>query len=554
MSSYNLTLQDLQQIIGSENLNLPAGNVQDQNQNLPIRITGQFTSIEDIKELPIPTQSGVIKLENLAEIKEAYADADQLSYLNGKEAVGISVLKQSGANTVSVANEIDDRLKELNQTLPEGVKIDTILDQSDFINQSIKSVTSNMIVGSILASIILYLFLRNLRSTIIIGLAIPLSIVTTFVFMYFSGQTLNLLTLGGLALGIGMMVDNAIVILENIFRLRKQGLSKKDAAIKGTNQVGTAIIASTLTTVVVFLPIVFVDGLAAQLFKPLALVISFSLLASLFTALIIVPLFSSLFLKLSTREKEQSNTDGKLFGKVKHFYKRRLDTALRHPKKTVGAVLLLFALSFAGIPFIGTEFLPAQDQSTVSVTAKLPQGTALEATYEKTEEINEILKDIPEVDLSSVTVGGSNNFSGSAGSNTNQATYNILLKPVDERDRSDKEIADEIRNKLNDIPSVDATVSSSEGGFTGDPISLEISGPDLDELVRISDQTVDILSEIDGVREPESSYNDGNPEVVISINRDKASQYGIEVHKSPARYQKLHKALSLASLLVTVKS
>ncbi|MED4587234.1 efflux RND transporter permease subunit [Priestia flexa] len=527
MASYNLTLQDLQQIIGSENLNLPAGNVQDQNQNLPIRITGQFTSIEDIKELPIPTQSGVIKLENLAEIKEAYADADQLSYLNGKEAVGISVLKQSGANTVSVANEIDDRLKELNQTLPEGVKIDTILDQSDFINQSIKSVTSNMIIGSILASIILYLFLRNLRSTIIIGLAIPLSIVTTFVFMYFSGQTLNLLTLGGLALGIGMMVDNAIVILENIFRLRKQGLSKKDAAIKGTNQVGTAIIASTLTTVVVFLPIVFVDGLAAQLFKPLALVISFSLLASLFTALIIVPLFSSLFLKLATREKEQSNTDGKLFGKVKHFYKRRLDTALRHPKKTVGAVLLLFALSFAGIPFIGTEFLPAQDQSTVSVTAKLPQGTALEATYEKTEEINEILKDIPEVDLSSVTVGGSNNFSGSAGSNTNQATYNILLKPVDERDRSDKEIADEIRNKLNDIPSVDATVSSSEGGFTGDPISLEISGPDLDELVRISDQTVDILSEIDGVREPESSYNDGNPEVVISINRDKASQYGI---------------------------
>ncbi|TYR79508.1 efflux RND transporter permease subunit [Priestia megaterium] len=527
LSSYDLTLQDLQQIIGSENLNLPAGNIEDQNQNLPIRITGQFTSVEDIKSLPIPTKSGVIKLENLASIDETFAEPGQLSYLNGKEAVGISILKQSGSNTVSVTNNIKKELDALRDTLPEGVKINTIFDQSQFINQSIKAVSSNMVIGSILASMILYLFLRNIRSTLIIGFAIPLSIVTTFVFMYFSGQTLNLLTLGGLALGIGMMVDNAIVILENIFRLRKQGLAKKEAAIKGTNQVGTAIIASTLTTVVVFLPIVFVDGLAAQLFKPLALVISFSLLASLFTALIIVPLFSSLFLKLTKREQAKTDGEDERFSRFRNLYQSMLAKALRHPKKTISVVIVAFLLSFAGIPFIGTEFLPAQDQSTVSVSVKLPEGTALDATYKKTQQINDVIKNIPEIDLTSVTVGGSNNFSASAGSNTNQASYNILLKPISERNRSDKEVAEEIRNRLKDIPNIDASVAASDSGFTGDPISLEITGPDLEELSRISDQTIDILSQIDGVREPESSYNTGNPEVVISINREKASQYGI---------------------------
>lgn len=533
LTAYGLTLQDLQQIIGSENVNLPAGSVTDQNQSLPIRVTGEFSSIEELSSLPIPTPSGVISLENLSNIEETYADANQLSYLNGTPAVGVSILKQSGSNTVSVARNIEKKLDELESQLPNDLKVDVIFDQSQFINQSIKAVASNMVVGSLLASIILYLFLRNLRSTLIIGFAIPISIVTTFIFMYFSGQTLNLLTLGGLALGIGMMVDNAIVILENIYRMRNQGLSKREAAIKGTGQVGTAIIASTLTTVVVFLPIVFVEGLAAQLFKPLALVISFSLLASLFTALIIVPLFSSLFLKLNKEdfidiEAENEYGDSKeKFSKLRLRYRNVLEKALQHPKKTIGIVVAAFLLSFAGIPFIGTEFLPAQDQSYISVSTELPEGTSLDATYDTSEEIRELLSNIKEIDLLYVTVGGSNNFSPSAGAQTNRANYDILLNPVSERTRSDKEVAEEIRTRLAEIPNIDASVSGGDSGFSGDPISLSLTGPDIDVLSDLADETVEIISTVDGAREPESSFTNGNPEVVINIDREKASQYGI---------------------------
>lgn len=300
LSSFDVSIDQLQQIIAAENLNLPGGSLTDQNQNLPIRITGEYASIFDIKTLPIPTSKGVIQLDQLGEVKETLQPTTQLSYLNGEPAVGMSILKQSGSNTVTVANDIEKKLEEIRSNLPEGVEIKPIFDQSQFIEQSIRAVATNMIAGSLLAALVLFFFLRNIRSTLIILFSIPVSIVATFIFMYFSGQTLNLLTLGGLALGIGMMVDNAIVILENIYRLRQKGYSMKDAAIEGTSEVGPAIIASTLTTVIVFLPIVFVDGLAAQLFKPLALVVSFSLLASLFTALIIVPLFSSLLLKVNT--------------------------------------------------------------------------------------------------------------------------------------------------------------------------------------------------------------------------------------------------------------
>ncbi|WP_078408674.1 efflux RND transporter permease subunit [Priestia abyssalis] len=523
LASYGLTIQQLQQIIGSENINLPAGNIEDQNQNLPIRVAGQFESIDDIALLPIPTNSGVLVLKNIADIQEAYEETTQLSYLNGKNAIGISILKQSGSNTVTVAEDIEKKLNELDELLPKNVKMELIFDQSQFINQSISAVSSNMLIGSGLAAGILFLFLRNLRSTLIIGFAIPLSIVTTFVFMYFSGQTLNLLTLGGLALGIGMMVDNAIVILENIYRSQHLGMSLKKAAIQGTREVGTAIIASTLTTVIVFLPIVFVEGLAAQLFKPLALVISFSLLASLFTALIIVPLLSSLFLKV----QEEKESSGQLFSSILRKYTALLVIVLAHPKKTILIIVTALALSLTGIPFIGTEFLPAQDQSFVSITAKLPEGSSLDATYEKTEEINSKIKDITEIDLIYVKVGGAANFSYGAGSQTNQANYSILLKQVGERSRSDLEVAEDIRDRLKDVPNIGVSVSASDSGFSTDPISLSITGPDLQVLEQIANETVTLISDIEGVREPKSNYETGNPEIVVDIDREKAASYGI---------------------------
>ena len=523
LAQYGLSLTDLQQLIGSENLNLPSGQVHDTNQSLPIRVTGQFQSIYDLEILPIPTNEGIIELGELVDIRETLAPISQESYLNGEPAVGLSVLKASGSNTVTVARAIQAEIDELTEVLPEGVEIRAIFDQSRFIEQSIRAVMSNIIIGGLLASAVLYIFLRNIRSTLIIGLSIPISIMTTFLFMYFYGETLNILTLGGLALGVGMMVDNAIVTLENIYRKRQLGEGLKDAAIHGTNEIGGAIIASTLTTVVVFLPIVFVDGLAAQLFKPLAITIAFSLLASLITALIIVPLLSSTFMKVN----DDTSAFQRGFDRTKRVYEQILKKALSKPKTIVISSLTLFSLALACIPLLGTEFLPAQDQSFVSVDVRLPAGSALEATYEVTEEINARMQSIADIDLTFVTVGGTDSFTIGAGSQSNRASYSILLKDLTERSRSDLEVAEDIREQLRSIPNANITVSASDTGIAEDPISITVKGQDLSTLQQIAESIVNTISEVDGVREPSTNYTHGNPEVTVIINRQAASSYGI---------------------------
>ncbi|OLO37225.1 acriflavin resistance protein [Alkalihalophilus pseudofirmus] len=523
LTAYGLSITDLQQIIASENLNLPGGQLQDFNLNLPIRVTGQFTSIYDIKTLPIPTKEGAIPLSEIVDVVETLKPTTQVSYLNGQPSVGISILKATGTNTVAVARNINQQIETLEELLPSGVQIRSIFDQSRFIEQSIRAVAWNIVLGSLLAGIVLYLFLRNIRSTMIIGFSIPISIITTFLFMYFSGQTLNILTLGGLALGVGMMVDNAIVILENIYRLRQDGLSIKEAAIEGTSEIGGAIIASTLTTVVVFLPIIFVEGLAAQLFKPLALTVAFSLLASLFTALIIVPLLSSTLMKVN----EETSFFQEGFQRLTSFYKKMLIKALKRPKTVMITSFSLFALSFAGIPFIGTEFLPAQDQSFISVDARLPAGSSLESTQDVADEIEERIKHLSEIDLIYVTVGGTDNFTVGAGSQTNRASYSILLHEPNKRTKSDLTIAEEIRNLVEDIPGAEISVSASDTGFAENPISITIKGQDLQTLHHLSHKAIELISTVDGVREPSSNFTVGSPEITVTIDRDRSANYGI---------------------------
>ncbi|GAE25298.1 RND multidrug efflux transporter [Halalkalibacter wakoensis JCM 9140] len=523
LASYGLSLNDLQQIISSENLNIPGGEVTDANQSLPVRITGEFQSIYDLQVLPIPTVEGVIPLSNLASIQETTAPTLQESYLNGEPAIGVSILKGSGTNTVSVARNINLEIKEMLELLPEGTNIRIIFDQSQFIEQSIQAVGWNIVIGGLLAAFVLYVFLRNIRSTFIIAFSIPISIMTTFLFLFFYGETLNILTLGGLALGVGMMVDNSIVILENIYRKRSEGEGKKEAAINGTNEIGGAIIASTLTTVVVFLPIVFVEGLAAQLFKPLAVTVAFSLLASLITALIIVPLLSSTFMAVN----HHTSAFERGFERTKAAYRRFLERSLHKPKTVLFSTMGLLGLSLACIPLLGTEFLPAQDQSFVSIDARLPAGNDLQATLSLTEEIDEHLTNIPEIELAYVTVGGTDNFTIGAGSQVNRASYSLLLKQISERSRSDLVVAEDVRERLKQIPNVDIRVTASDTGFSDNPIALTVKGPDLQTLKRISDEMIKTISNVEGVREPTANYNEGSPEVTISIDRNAAASYGV---------------------------
>ncbi|MCF6136850.1 efflux RND transporter permease subunit [Pseudalkalibacillus berkeleyi] len=521
LKDHGLTIDQLRQILAGENITLPSGKIKDKGLEFPIRVFGEFDSITELKQLSIPTQKGVVQLDNLVDIVETTASTDQISYLNGKPSIGISILKQSGENTVSVANKIENKIERME--LSEEVQLETIFNQAKFIKQSIRAVLINMILGSFLAAGVLYLFLRNMRSTFIIGFSIPISVMTAFIFMYFSGQTLNILTLGGLALGVGMIVDNSIVILESIYRLKEKGMALKEAAIKGTTEVGGAVIASTLTTVVVFLPIIFVDGLAAQLFKPLALSVSFALASSLVTALIIVPLLSS---NLLTKEQKKVAVTSR-FLTFQRRYVYLLRKAIRYPKRLIVGTIILLLISLSAIPFIGTEFLPAQDQSYVNINVELPPGSASETTFKTTEQINRALDSIAGIDLYYVTIGGSNDFSIQAGSNNNKAMYSILLQPISDRDKSDTQVAEQIRNKLKGIEEAEISVQASDSGLSDSPVSLEISGPDLRTLEAISTDIRNEISKVDGIREIESNYETGNPLIEIEVNRKIAASYGL---------------------------
>ncbi|WP_025027702.1 efflux RND transporter permease subunit [Caldalkalibacillus mannanilyticus] len=526
LREHQLSLQTIQQILAGENINLPGGLIHDNQLDVPLRIIGQFQSIQDIEQIQVPTGKGeIIPLSTLAKIEETFKATTMVSFLNGEDSVGITIQKQTDANTVNVANQVNKVIEELRAELPADVSIEPIFDQSLYIKQSIRTVSINMLIGSLLAGIILFLFLQNFRSTLIVAFAIPISIVTTFIFMYFTNQTLNLLTLGGLALGVGMMVDNSIVIIENIYRYRQQGASLKEAAVKGTSEVGPAVFASTITTVIVFLPILFVEGLAAQLFTPLALSVTYALLASLFTSLIIVPLLSSKLIYIE--EEEKSSTFQKAYEGVQNKYKQLLAWALKNPKKVITTVVLLFLTSLSGILFIGREFLPEQDQSIVYLDVRLPVGSSLDHTIELSQEVDQRLNQVPEIKNIYVNVGGAGQFQLSAGSLTNRANYNLQLVPLGERNRSDKEVAEEIRHLLNDLPDVRVNVSTGDSGFGGSAIHLSVRGPDVKVLESLAHEVTSIIQNVEGVREPTSDFTTGQREIQAKINRMKAAQYGI---------------------------
>ncbi len=528
LQNYGLSLNAIKQILQAENLNLPGGTVIEQNKEMPLRIRGQFASIREIEDLLIPTMTGeAIPLSTLGKIEETYQPTSVISKLNKEPSVGILIHKQAGANTVAVGNALHDALRDLEEDLPPSLSMAPIFDESLYIKQSIMALSTNIIFGAALAVSVLYVFLRNWRSTLIIAVSIPVSVVAAFGFMFLAGQSLNLLTLGGLALGVGMMVDNAIVIMENVHRYKRNGFSPRDAAVKGTREVGPALLASTLTTVIVFIPMIFVEGLAAQLFKPLALVIALSLAASLFTSIILVPL---LFSKLRhAEENEQRSRFQDAFERLKRVYEHLLQSSLRSPKKIVFAALFILLISAAMIPWIGTEFMPHLDQSILYMDIHLPVGTSMETTLKATQNVEDQIADIPEIEHIYVSVGGVGQFQIGAGSLSNRANYTLPLVPADKRSRSDHEIAAEIRQKLSDLPGISVNINAGDSGegLAGPPIVLHIQGPDVRVLKSLSEDVASILQQIDGVTEIRSHFNRAQEEIHIEVDRFMASQYGI---------------------------
>jgi len=541
LEGYGLSIDYISQILMAENLNAPGGNVNKGNKKLLVRTMGEFTSVDEIESTPIPLKTGgVVLLKDIATVSLTNKDIESLAITNGKNGVSISIQKQSDANTVSVSGKVNDELEKLKAKYPE-VKIDVLIDQADYINSSISNVSGSAVIGGALAILILFLFLGNIKSTFIIGTAIPVSIVATFVLLYFAKITLNLMTLGGLALGVGMLVDNSVVVLENIYTYIQDGHDKKEAAIKGTGEVGISVIASTLTTVVVFLPIALTSGMVGQIFRDFALTIVFSLATSLVVSLSFTPMLASKILheeEIVNNEELLSHRKGvfklssifnAMFHKIETKYKNILEWSLKNRKKTVALGLVVSLLSTATLATVGAEFFPASDQGQISITAELPAGASIEETSEIATLIQEKAEKIEEIDTIFTQIGGSG-MSIIMGGGANTANITVQLKSLKERDRSDKAIADQLRGETKDIPGAKIsyqTASMSMGGMSGAPISIEIKGDDLEVLKNLGEKFKAEVSKVEGTREVKTSMGEGKPEVRIKLNRKIASQYGL---------------------------
>ncbi|MBD3180899.1 MMPL family transporter [Candidatus Poribacteria bacterium] len=546
MEAYELSIQQVINVIRGENVSMPAGDIQEDKFKNLLRTIGEFTDPDQINDIVVTYKDGApIYIRDVAEVYDTTAEKKQAVRINSKPGVSVYLQKQADANTVDAVKRTKEALNELEQKLGDKVDISILMDQSKFINRSLGNLANVAIIGSILAVVVLFLFLHNVRSVIIIALAIPMSVIATFMAMDATGVSLNMLSMGGLALGVGMLVDNAIVVLENVFRHREEGEDRKTAASIGTSEVATAIIASTLTTISVFFPIVFVPGIAGVLFKDQALTVTFSLACSLLVALTLVPLLCSRFLRVRSEKKSKGITNG-LSGKMDtyisrldDYYQRILNWALDHRGPVIITMAILLVASIMIIwplQLVGTEFIPNVDQGEIMLSMETPPGTSLEVTEEAVARVEKMIMDVTGEDFENmyITVGSGEGMSAlfsSGGSHS--ASANITLVHRSERERSQKEIERAIKDRLSEIAGIRVLSTEDPGaamlGFGGMPVNIEIYGYDQNIARNLAEEIKEMVEGIEGTVDVQTSIEKASPETQIIINRDRAYTMGLNV-------------------------
>lgn len=542
LENYGLTLSQVAQVLQMENFNMSSGKVTRGDREYYVRNMQEFETVEDIRNVAILTATGLnLRLGDIATVTDGYKEMEQYTRVNHKEAVGIHIMKQTDANTVKTSELVRKELAKIQQERNLDFEVDVVYDAASYVQRSINSTIRMIFEGALLAVLVLFLFLRNMRSTLIIFTSIPLSIIATFIMMYFYGTTLNLITMGGLALGVGRIVDDSIVVFENIYRHRSLGLSPMEAAITGASEVGGAILAATMTFIAVFLPMVFVEGLASIVFSPMAMTISFAILCSLLVALTIIPLMSSRILTDQSMQRTRTGS-GRIFNIMQKFghwidglgerYKVLLQACLNHRRRVIIIVTLLMVASCAAIPLVGAEFLPTTDSGEISVSIETDKGSSLDDTDEIVRQVEARILDIPEVETVFTSVGSTGTMLMSMGGGSNNSTLYVKLCPKNERQRGVEIVAEEIRQKLAGLAGAKYSVSvmdstSSMGMGSSSPVVVRISGDDLDVLKELSTEVADIVRSTPGTREVTSSLTDGNPEMQIRIDRDRAAAYGL---------------------------
>ena len=519
LKGYGLNLSDIAGAISKVDANVSSGYIDEGNKELMLRAIGDFNTISEIRNLEIVTASGEpINLSELAEVKDTYADRDNYSYLNGEPSLGLSIQKEGEGNTVATAAAVLEELDSLKKQQPE-INTYVVDNSAEDIEDSIANVGQTFIIGGILAIVILFVFLRHIGSTFVIATAIPISIMATFSLMYFGDLTLNMMTLGGLALGVGMLLDNSIVVLENIYRHRIEGKNRFNAAKMGASEVGTAIFASTMTTAAVFLPVVFIQDMIGEIFTPLALTVVFSLLASLLVALTFVPMLSSKLLHVSDEDKKNYESNSK----TREIYRKFLNISLEHRYKVLSVLLIVillfgFGVSSGIIPF-KTEYMPSSDQGVVSVFLDLAKNTKAEITIENLKDAEASLSNIAEVDTIYSSV------------EDNSAEITLVLIDRSERDKDVEEIAEIVRNQLTNIAAAEINVQAQNSmmgrrGRGGGDIEVKIKGADLTTLSSLAAEVETIINKTEGTRNIDLSVEESRNEIQIKSKTGIAKKLG----------------------------
>ncbi|MDP4098815.1 efflux RND transporter permease subunit [Paenibacillus sp. P96] len=533
MESYGITLDQVTQALSAHNLAGSAGAVAKGSTEIQIRIQGEYKAVSEMGETPIPVGSGIVKLKEISTIEDGFSDVTSISTYNGQPSINIAVTKASGGNTLQIAQAVKENLEPIRQVLPEGTTLELVSDSSESISDSLNLLVEHTILGFIIAAIVLLLFLNSAHSALIATIVIPISFVATFIMMYFTNQTINIISLAGLLLGLGSFVDFSVVIIENIFRQRHERKSMLQAAIEGSKQIGNAVMASALAQIVVFLPVLFVEGLAGQLFIPLALTVIFSHIAALVVSLMLVPMLSSRFLpKVPDESVYTSGTYRGVnpiiwfnigFEKFKTGYSKMLHWSINHRKTVIAVTLLMFIGAGAMTSFVKMEFIPSADEGEFTVSVELPNGTKLEETKKVVQQIeNEILK-IPELDRMTADVGSGGGYS--TVSPTNVAELEVIL--VEERTRSTAQIVSELRGKVASIPDAEVTLSESEGLSGGAAVQVNLRGDDMDVLRELSGQLVAQIKNIEGTVNVASTLDSVRKEFEVTINRQLAARHGL---------------------------
>ncbi|MEW9503146.1 efflux RND transporter permease subunit [Jeotgalibacillus marinus] len=532
LEEFGLTQSDVLNAIQANNISFPGDTVETEGKNLTTRILSTLTSVEDIENLVItvnPVDGEEVLVSDLAEVTLGEPDQNVITRANEEQAVLISVLQESDANTADVSTAFKEQLDQLlAEDRYESITADVLFDQGDYIQLAIGNIGNSLIIGGLFAMIVLFLFLRNVKSPIIIGVAIPYSVIVTFVLMFFSDFSLNIFTLGALALGIGMLVDNAIVVLENIFRHLSMKKEPKEAAKDGAKEVAGAITASTLTTVAVFIPVVFIEGLIGDLFTEFAMTISFSLFASLIVALTVIPMLASRMLKEPPKnfesERKQSNF-------VKGF-ERTIKWSLRKRWAPLLLVFILLVGGGAGLTTVGTQFLPATDEGFFSIRVSLENGTSLEETEKVVTAIEEKLKDEDVIDVYVSQIGTSQQGSFTGSTDGSTADISVKMIPLGDREQSVFDFIEDISPQIeeaalnvNDTAEVSANVQTATG-TAPQTLSFSVRDTDAGRLESAVEDIQSSLLELDDVTEVETDLEDTVEEVQLTIDRESAGEYG----------------------------